>query len=160
MAYEPNERWTVGTDQQTGENCKKGVSMRISAAKSNVMHIGGDQDVTSISFDEHNIKEIDSFTYCGSLIASNSDVEVDISYRIGKLVQFSRKCTEYGLQRWLPMWRSSCIMLSTYPLWPMLVKHGRTQPVLVINLMSSINDAYTEYFVSLASPCHQWWNSV
>ena len=66
------------------EKTAKGISLRISTTESKVMHIGSDQDITTISIDKHNISGVDSFTCLLCLVANNGDVEDDVNYRIGK----------------------------------------------------------------------------
>ena len=87
-----------------------------------------------------------SFTYLGSPVSNNGDVEVDVNYRIEKVTVVFQK------MHWLWSTKMICMAVKIclynfiiMPTVPMLVKHGRTQPVSVKNLSSSTNNACAEY---------------
>ena len=78
------------------------VGLRISREKTKVMQIGRQQcQQIPITVAQQPVEEVNQFTYLGSIISNNGDVEADINYRIGKAAT--------TFQRMRSIWRSKAI---------------------------------------------------
>ncbi len=69
------------------------------------MHIGYARGRVPVTIGQQRIKEVDRFTYLGSVISADGDADHDVVYRIGNAAMVMRR-----LQ---PLWRTNTIALET-----------------------------------------------
>ena len=72
------------------------VGLRIRNEKTKVTYVGATNSTTTIKVGTQPIKEVDHFTYLGSLIASDGNVDSDIYNRISKTAAVFRRMNNTG----------------------------------------------------------------
>ena len=79
------------------------IGLRISGAKTKVMRIGYARSNIPVNVGQQRLEEVDRFTYLGSSLANDGNVDHDIKCRLGK--------ASAAYQRLRPIWNSSTLAL-------------------------------------------------